>query len=69
MSRNGNTANGFGASLGDPVVRRRVIVLIASLLFMLVGTGSIYFIVVAKLRISSRAASLALVAGMNSFMM
>jgi MFS family permease len=53
MSRHGNTANGFGASLGDPVVRRRVIVLIASLLFMLVGTGSIYFIVVALKLIST----------------
>jgi MFS family permease len=33
--------------LADPTVRRRTAVLIASLLFMLIGTGSIYFIVVA----------------------
>lgn len=33
--------------LSDPAVRRRTTVLIASLLFMLIGTGSIYFIVVA----------------------
>lgn len=33
--------------LSDPTVRRRTTVLIASLLFMLIGTGSIYFIVVA----------------------
>jgi len=34
-------------SLSDPETRRRTIVLIASLLFMLIGTGSIYFIVIA----------------------
>ncbi|MBT3399276.1 MAG: hypothetical protein HN420_04720, partial [Rhodospirillaceae bacterium] len=33
--------------LSDPALRRRTIVLVASLLFMLIGTGSIYFIVVA----------------------
>lgn len=35
------------SSLSDPAVRRRTAVLIASLLFMLIGSGSIYFIVVA----------------------
>ena len=35
------------SSLTDPAVRRRTVVLVASLLFMLIGTGSIYFIVIA----------------------
>jgi len=35
------------SSLSEPATRRRTAVLIASLLFMLIGTGSIYFIVVA----------------------
>ena len=35
------------SSLSDTAVRRRTVVLIASLLFMLIGTGSIYFIVIA----------------------
>ena len=35
------------SSLSDPVIRRRTVVLVASLLFILIGTGSIYFIVVA----------------------
>ncbi|MCS5606665.1 MAG: MFS transporter, partial [Alphaproteobacteria bacterium] len=39
--------------LTDPVVRTRSIVLIASLLFILVGTGSIYFIVVALKEIAA----------------
>lgn len=34
-------------SLSDPTIRRRTTVLAASLLFMLIGTGSIYFIVIA----------------------
>jgi MFS family permease len=34
-------------SLSDTVMRRRIVVLVASLLFILIGTGSIYFIVVA----------------------
>jgi len=33
--------------ISDPAIRRRTIVLIASLMFMLIGTGSIYFIVIA----------------------
>lgn len=33
--------------LSDNTVRRRTVVLVASLLFMLIGTGSIYFIVIA----------------------
>lgn len=33
--------------ISDPATRRRTIVLIASLMFMLIGTGSIYFIVIA----------------------
>ena len=41
------------AALRQPEVRQRSIVLIASLLFMLVGTGSIYFIVVALKQISA----------------
>ncbi|MEK9966498.1 MAG: MFS transporter [Rhodospirillaceae bacterium] len=40
-------------ALRQPDVRRRSIVLVASLLFMLVGTGSIYFIVVALKQISA----------------
>lgn len=39
--------------LTDPVVRKRSVVLIASLLFILVGTGSIYFIVVALKEIAA----------------
>ena len=39
--------------LTDPVVRTRSVVLIASLLFILVGTGSIYFIVVALKEIAA----------------
>src|SRR3546814_17900027 len=39
--------------LSDPASRRRTAVLVASLLFMLVGTGSIYFIVVALKLIST----------------
>lgn len=34
-------------SLSNPTIRRRTTVLAASLLFMLIGTGSIYFIVIA----------------------
>jgi len=37
----------------DPAVRKRSVVLIASLLFILVGTGSIYFIVVALKEIAA----------------
>jgi MFS family permease len=33
--------------ISDPAIRRQTIVLIASLMFMLIGTGSIYFIVIA----------------------
>jgi MFS family permease len=40
-------------ALRQPDTRRRSIVLVASLLFMLVGTGSIYFIVVALKQISA----------------
>ena len=39
--------------LTDPAVRKRSVVLIASLLFILVGTGSIYFIVVALKEIAA----------------
>ena len=39
--------------LSDPAVRKRSAVLVASLLFILVGTGSIYFIVVALKQIST----------------
>src|SRR3546814_10670037 len=39
--------------LSDPASRRRTAVLVASLLFMLVGTGRIYFIVVALKLIST----------------
>lgn len=39
--------------LSDPAVRKRSAVLVASLLFILVGTGSIYFIVVALKPIST----------------
>lgn len=35
------------SSFSDPAVRQRSIVLVASLLFMLVGTGSVYFVVIA----------------------
>ena len=35
------------SSLSDTVMRQRTAVLVASLLFILIGTGSIYFIVVA----------------------
>ncbi|MGB0572142.1 MAG: MFS transporter [Alphaproteobacteria bacterium] len=42
----------FGG-LRQPAARQRSIVLVASLLFMLVGTGSIYFIVVALKQISA----------------
>ncbi|MEK9661562.1 MAG: MFS transporter, partial [Alphaproteobacteria bacterium] len=34
-------------SLSDPAARRRYVVLLASLLFMFVGTGSVYFVVIA----------------------
>ncbi|MDA0786561.1 MAG: MFS transporter [Proteobacteria bacterium] len=40
-------------ALRQPEVRQRSLVLVASLLFMLVGTGSIYFIVVALKQISA----------------
>ncbi len=39
--------------LSDPVVRKRSAVLVASLLFILVGTGSVYFIVVALKQIAT----------------
>jgi MFS family permease len=40
-------------ALRQPEVRQRSLVLVASLLFMLIGTGSIYFIVVAMKQISA----------------
>ncbi|MDE0781225.1 MAG: MFS transporter, partial [Alphaproteobacteria bacterium] len=40
-------------SLSDTTVRQRTVVLVASLLFILIGTGSIYFIVVALKLISA----------------
>ena len=39
--------------LSDPAVRKRSAVLVASLLFILIGTGSIYFIVVALKEIAT----------------
>jgi MFS family permease len=53
MGRLHRSDDRFIGALTDPVARQRAVVLVASLLFMLVGTGSIYFIVVALKLISA----------------
>jgi MFS family permease len=53
MAGKRNPETPMSALPADPAARRRNVVLVASLLFMLVGTGSIYFIVVALKQIAA----------------